>query len=164
LQATAWVGDFIRAHLGDDLLKEAGPIDLLGVEPSGTAALAVEALFEELPARTYDLSSKTPGGYRLVDRQARVDVGRKAFALVHGEPAAAGLYMQAALNCLCSKAAVEAHEFKLPAALFENFEWVSSEWRPRLLAASAHWLHGRQSSDSDVMQQARQELRKVGVV
>jgi hypothetical protein len=69
--------------------------------------------------------------------------------------------MQTARRWLCAKAAVEAHEFKLPAALFEDDELVSPTWRPRLLAASAHWLHGRQSPDSALLQQVRQALQRL---
>jgi hypothetical protein len=68
--------------------------------------------------------------------------------------------MQAARSWLCAKAVVEAHEFKLPAALFEDYELVSPQWRPRLLAASAHWLHGSQSRDSEMFMQARHALQK----
>ena len=50
---------------------------------------------------------------------------------------------------------------KLPAALFEECEWVSAEWRPRLLAAAAHWLHGKRSPDSEVLQQARKALQRL---
>jgi hypothetical protein len=161
LQATAWVGDFIRVHLGDKLLNDTKPVDLGGAEPVASAAEAVQELFELMPPRTYDLSPETKGGYALVNRQARADLGRKVFALVSREPAVAGRYMQAARGWLCAKAAVEAHEFKLPAALFEDYESVSPEWRPRLLAASAHWLHGKQSPDSGVFQEARREIQKL---
>jgi hypothetical protein len=70
--------------------------------------------------------------------------------------------MQVARGWLCAKATVEAHEYKLPAALFEDYEMVSPAWRPRLLAASAHWLHGPQSPDSRLLQQAREALRRIG--
>jgi hypothetical protein len=161
LQATAWVGDFVRSHLTDQGLSETKPVDLSGARSANSVAEAVQELFEELPPRTYDLSSNTKGGYALVKRDARTDLGRKVFALVNREPAAVGHYMQAARSWLCVKAAVEAHEFKLPAALFEDYELVSREWRPRLLAASAHWLHGRQSPDSPLFQQVRQEIQKL---
>jgi len=161
LQATAWVGDFVRSHLVDQGLSETKPVDLGGDRPPASAAEAVQELFEQLPPRTYDLSSKTKGGYALVKRDARTELGRKVFALVNRESAAAGHYMQEARRWLCVKAAVEAHEFKLPVALFEDYELVSPEWRPRLLAASAHWLHGPQSPDSPVLQEARQEIQKL---
>ena len=159
LQATAWASDFIRSHLGDQRLNANMPVDLAGAQPLAPAAMAVREIFEQLPPRTYDLSSRTRGGYALVNRDARADLSRKVFALVSGEPAAAGPFMQTARGWLCVKAAVEAHEFKLPAALFEDYELVSSEWRPRLLAASAHWLHGEQSPDSPVFQDARREIQ-----
>ena len=127
--------------------------------PPASTAEAVKELFEQLPPRTYD--SKTRGGYALVRREARADLGRMVFALASREPAAAGEYMQSARGWLCAKAVTEAHEFKLPAALFEDYELVSPEWRPRLLAASAHWLHGKQSPDSELLQEARREIQKL---
>jgi hypothetical protein len=68
------------------------------------------------------------------------------------------VYMTAARAWLCRKASIDSHEFKPPAALFEDYELVTPAWRPRLLAASAHWLHGSQSEDSPVFQQAREAL------
>lgn len=161
LQATAWVGDFIRVHLNHQTLKETRLFELEGARPGATARESVEELFDQLPPRTYDLSSKTPGGYALVNRDARTEFGRKAFAIAKQGPEAAALYMQAARSWLCAKAAVEAHEFKLPTALFEDYELVSPLWRPRVLAASAHWLHGRQSPDSQLLQQVRQAIQKL---
>ena len=61
---------------------------------------------------------------------------------------------------LSIKAVSEAHEYKLPTALFEECEFISLERRPRLLAASAHWLHESQSQDSRVIRQAREALPK----
>jgi hypothetical protein len=161
LQAIAWIGDFVRSHLGDEMLSDTKPVDLGGSLPVASATEAVQELFEQLPPRTYDLSSRTKGGYALVQRDARADLGRQVFALVNQDPAAAGLYMQAARNWLCAKAVVEAHEFKLPAAMFEDYSLVSPEWRPRLLAASAHWLHGKQSPDSQLLREARGEIQKL---
>jgi hypothetical protein len=54
---------------------------------------------------------------------------------------------------------VEAHEYKFVAALFEDLGLVSPDWRPRMLAASARWVHGKQSADSQLMEQAREALR-----
>jgi hypothetical protein len=88
-------------------------------------------------------------------------LGRKAYAIANQGPEAADLFMQAARGWLCAKAVTEAHEFKLPAAVFEDCELVSPRWRPRLLAASAHWLHGRQSPDSELLQQAREAIQKL---
>ena len=89
---------------------------------------------------------------------ARAEPARKVFALVTARPNAADLYVQASRHWLCRKATVDAHEYKLPAALFEDYELVSASWGPRLLAASAHWLHGQQSEDSAPLRQARAVL------
>jgi lysozyme family protein len=123
----------------------------------------MDDLFARLPPHTYqfDIKTRTGSGHTLANRAARADVGRAVFALVTRDPDAAGPYMQAARDWLSTKATVEAHEFKLPAALFEDYELVSPEWRPRLLAASAHWLHGRQSPDSPLLRQAREAVAKL---
>jgi len=161
LQATAWAGDFVRSHLGDQGLNDTAPVDLGNFRASAATTQTVQELFEQLPPRTYDLSSKTKGGYALVKRAIRAELGQKVFALVTQEPTAAELYMQAARSWLCTKATVEAHEFKLPSALFEDYDLVSPEWRARVLAASAHWLHGHQSPDSLLLLHARQEIQKL---
>jgi hypothetical protein len=159
LQATAWVCDFIRANLNNQMLKESRLFELDGARAPASVRDAVQEIFDQLPPRL--LPPKAPGGYLLVKREARTELGRKAFAVANQAPEAASLYMQAARRWLCAKAVTEAHEFKLPAALFEDYELVSPQWRPRLLAASAHWLHGRQSPDSDLLQQARQAIQKL---
>lgn len=163
LQATAWVADFIRVHLGDKAVNDSKLIDLAGAQAPASASEAVEEVFELLPPHTYSFDSKTKTGtgHTLVNRAARTDLGRKIFALVDRDPDAAALYMQTARDWLSAKATVEAHEYKLPAAVFEDCEWVSAEWRPRLLAAAAHWLHGKQSPDSEVLEQARKAVQKL---
>lgn len=160
LQATAWVADFVRVHLGDKALAESKPTVLEGARAPESADQAVEEVFEQLPPHTYSWSKASGGaGHTLVNRAARAEAGRKVYALFNRNPDAAMRYMQAARDWLCRKTTVEAHEFKLPAALFEDYEGVSPEWRPRLLAASAHWLHGKQSPDSELLRRARQELQ-----
>ena len=53
----------------------------------------------------------------------------------------------------------EAHRADL-AAIVEDIDWVSPEWRPHLLAASVHYFHGAQSPDNSVIQQVREMLPK----
>jgi hypothetical protein len=163
LQAVAWVADFIRTHLGEKALTDTKLVDLAGARPPASAREAIDEVFAGLPPRTYQFDSrtKTGAGHVLADRAARNDIGRKVFALVTRDPGAAAAYAQAARGWLSAKATVEAHEYKLPAALFEDCEWVSAEWRPRLLAAAAHWLHGKQSPDSEVLRQAREAVRRL---
>lgn len=161
LQAVAWVADFVRVHLGDKELIETKPLALEGGRLPASAEEAVAQIFAMLPPHTYSYDPKTnSGGHKLVNLEQRALPGRMVFALVSQQPDALGLYTQAARSWLCVKTTVEAHDHKLPAAIFENCEWVTPQWRPRLLAASAHWLHGPQSPDSPLIQQARDALTK----
>jgi hypothetical protein len=57
------------------------------------------------------------------------------------------------------KASLDPHDFKYPAAAFEDAFLASREWRPYLLASTVHALHGSKSDDSTVLAQARETLR-----
>ena len=96
------------------------------------------------------------------DRADADEACRKVFALIKGRPEAATLFVRAAQSWLCQKASSDAHDYKYPAAIFEAARWVSPRWRPHLLAASVHFLHGEQSPDHPVIQQAREALGKQG--
>lgn len=156
LQAVAWVGDFVHAQLGAENLAETKPTDLSGVQPEGAAVEVIADVFSSLPPHQYlyDYKARTGVGHHLPEKADRAEPARKVFTLVTENPTAASLFARAARHWLCRKATVDAHEYKLPAALFEDYELVSAEWRPRLLAASVHWLHGRQSEDAAPVRQA----------
>lgn len=162
LQSVAWVADFIRVHLGERAVDASSPLDLAGAELPETSPRTVDEIFSTLPPHTYDFDSttRTGRGHNLADRAARTPIGRKVYALLTRDPEAVSLYLQVARSWLTVKATMEAHEYKLPGALFEDYDLVSAEWRPRLLASSAHWLHGRQSADSRLLQQAREAMRQ----
>jgi hypothetical protein len=117
-------------------------------------------VFSSLPPHAYLYDDKTGQGvgHHLPNKATRAEPARKIFALLSDNPDAATFYTHAARSWLCMKASVDAHEYKLPAALFEDYHLTSAAWRPRLLAASVHWLHGKQSQDSLIMQQARDAL------
>jgi hypothetical protein len=157
LQAVAWVADFISVDLGGKNLEDSKPLALEGAKLPETSSAAIDEIFAQLPPKPY---AEGGAGYNFVKRADRVAPGKQVFALINKNPETATAYMQAARSWLCVKTTVEAHEYKLPAALFEDYELVSPEWRPRLLAASAHWLHGKQSPDSKLIEQAREALKK----
>lgn len=69
------------------------------------------------------------------------------------------LFFQTARRLLCVKSTVDTHDLKFPIAIFENYQYISPQWRPRLLAASVAGLHGTQMEDSPFIAQAREELR-----
>ena len=162
LQAVAWVGDFIQVHLGGKSPGGNKPTDLNGARLPGSAAEAVNEVFAQLPPHlyTYDPKTRKGSGHDLVNLAARAEPIRQVYALVTKEPDAVALYLQAARSWLAVKATVDAHEYKLPVALFEDWERVSPEWRPRVLAVSARWLHGKQSADSPLIRQAREALQR----
>ena len=131
LQATAWAGDFVRVHLNDQVLKETSLFDLEGVGQPALARDAVQKLFDQLPPRTYEPKGRV---YILVDRDARTELGRKAFAIAIRGPKQR--------HCSCERLAVlcaQRPSLRLMnsscRALFEDYELVSPLWRPRLLAA-----------------------------
>jgi hypothetical protein len=160
LQAVAWVGDFVRAQLGPENLAETKPIDLSGARLAGPPTEVIAEVFASLPPHhyRYDYKTRVGVGHYLPKKGDRAEPARKVFALVTRDPAAADLFAQASCHWLCRKATVDAHEYKLPAALFEDYDLVSAAWRPRLMAASVHWLHGEQSEDAAPVRQAREAL------
>jgi hypothetical protein len=160
LQAVAWVGDFVRVQLGAGNLAETKPTDLSGARLDGPATGVIAEVFASLPPHQYlyDYQTRVGVGHYLPKKADRAETARKVFALVTSNPAAADLFAQAARHWLCRKATVDAHEYKLPAALFEDYDLVSADWRPRLMAASVHWLHGEQSEDAAPVRQAREAL------
>ena len=163
LQAVAWMGDFARAQLGAQNLADTKPTDLSGAEPAKPevdADRVVADVFASLPPHQYlyDYRTRVGVGHHLPRKDDRAAPARAVFALLTRNPDAAGAFAQAARHWLCRKATVDAHEYKLPVALFEDYELVSVAWRPRLLAASAHWLHGPQSEDAAPARQAREVL------
>jgi hypothetical protein len=56
------------------------------------------------------------------------------------------------------KATWNAHDFKFPAAAFEDIHFISERWRPHFLAATANVLHGPASDDAPIFAQAREVL------
>jgi len=161
LQAVAWCAEFTGVVQGGKKPAKAGLTDLAGAPVSGTPEESVADIFSALPPKTYSWNSqeKKGAGYVAAAPADRLLQMRRVFALATEHPGVAPLFLRSARGWLAVKAVTEAHEYKLPAAMFEDYELVSPEWRPRLLAASARWLHGKQSPDSPVLRQAREALR-----
>lgn len=72
------------------------------------------------------------------------------------------LYIQAAQSWMCRKSSSDPHEYKFLASILEEAELASPQWQPHLLAASVHFLHGKNSPDFPAVQQARDALPKNG--
>jgi hypothetical protein len=163
LQAVAWTADFVRAQLGAENLAETKPVDLAGEPPVRPAADVLSDVFASLPPHEYryDYQTRVGVGHHLPKKADRAELARRVFSVITADPAAADTYAAAARHWLCRKATVDAHEYKLPAAMFEDYRLVSAPWRPRLLAASTHWLHGPQSEDAAPVRQAREALSRI---
>lgn len=124
--------------------------DIEPVEPPRSAAESVEEIFALIPPHR--------AGQRSRDR-SRNDLAAQltfAYASRHADHR---LFLNTARRLLCLKATHDVHNVKFPVFIFENYAAASPEWRPHLLAASAHFLQGTQIEDSPAMQQAREELK-----
>lgn len=55
----------------------------------------------------------------------------------------------------------EHHQYKWPAAVFEDYGRVSPEWRPHMAATAMYYLRGTGHPDSPVIERALEELKTV---
>ena len=55
----------------------------------------------------------------------------------------------------------EHHQYKWPAAIFEDYQLVSPEWRPHMAATAMYYLRGTGHPDSSVIERALEELKTV---
>jgi hypothetical protein len=72
----------------------------------------------------------------------------------------AGDLAQAAYQLVFRKG-TDAHDYKYPAAIFEDYRLVSPAWRPQMLAAAMYHLRGTAAADSPVMQRALEAVRRI---
>jgi hypothetical protein len=164
LQAVAWTGDKTKSELSENSLRDIAITELAPpLAPLPAAAdLAVAEIFSLLPSRHYEWD-RMKGAVLAYGNRADADLAsRKVFVLAKERPQAVPLFVKAAQSWLCQKASGDAHDYKYPAAIFETAGSVSPRWQPHLLAASVHFLHGKQSPDHTVVLQSREALRKRG--
>ncbi|MEM7232379.1 MAG: hypothetical protein AAF517_09405 [Planctomycetota bacterium] len=151
LQGAGEICDFFftRATESNKLRNKNLVEDLRARE--GNASL--DGVFSILPVKDDHYEQRDPSERLASDRaselafQCSQDVdGREAF-------------VSRARGLVCRKASADPHDLKFPAAIFEDAERVSAEWRPYLLAASVHALHGEQSADQPAFTKARAALK-----
>ena len=111
-----------------------------------------DAVFSMLPFKSDNYDQKEAS-----ERAASDQACRLAFQRLH-TPSGQHNFQRAARSLLCIKASEDAHDFKYPAAIFEDSQQASLEWRPYLLASSVHALHGTNSADTASLVAARQAL------
>jgi hypothetical protein len=152
LQAVAMLDEvFITPAKRDGELRDMNLLDL--GETASESVKSIAEVFELLPHKDFLLVQKSADERSASDRACT-----SAFSLLQ-QPATANQFMQVARGLMCTKASLDPHDFKYPAAAFDDAFAASPEWVPYLLASSVHALHGPQSSDSAVLLQAREALR-----
>jgi hypothetical protein len=152
LQAVSRVSDqMTRLALEKGDLRDLRIRDLAGDDLPAATPDAIEAIFAQLPAKKDDWKGDA------TNRDQDEKACRMAFALV-SDPGNRPEFMGAACNLANRKATWNAHDMKFPAAAFENTGVVSETWRPHILAATVHALHGPASADAPFFAHAREAL------
>lgn len=146
LQAAAWAAAFLKNEEDRGMLRELSLTAMPEVELPGSSDATVEKIFSLLPARPFQKEVE--------DRSGQDEASRLVFAFGKGEGQREA-FQTTARRLLMAKATINAHDVKFPIAIFENIDWVSEPWRPHVLAASVHFLHGTQMPDNEASQQAR---------
>lgn len=151
LQAAGVTCDFYIRHVSKEGNLRA--MNLLDLKSSpGKTTGTMRDVFELLPFKARDYLKENSE-----ERAASDQACRMAFDLL-GNANNQAAFMRTARSFLCVKASLDPHDIKYPAAAFEDAHLVSAEWRPYLLAASVHSLHGTKSSDTAVLVQVRDAL------
>lgn len=161
LQAVAWAADKTASELQSKSLRDIQITQLPRAELPANSAEAVADIFSQIPLRHYHWDAQNKNAVLEYGNRADADEAcRKVFTLAHERPEAMPLYVQAAQSWMCQKATADPHEYKFLAAILEEAALASPQWKPHILAASVHFLHGKQSPDFPAVQQAREALRK----
>lgn len=136
LQAVGWMAHFARAT-GLDAMGNAGPSILDLAPPDGGVpddpAEAAESVFAHVGTDAHRAAAEAFG---YAQRHARQ-----------------GALLAGARRLVYTKA-VEAHQYKYPAAAFEDIRAVSAAWRPHMAAASTLYLPSSAAPDSNLMRRA----------
>jgi hypothetical protein len=140
---------FIAPAQKDGQLRDMNLLDL--GNDNDKRPINVADIFSMLPYKARGYDEKDPK-----ERQGSDKACRLSFALV-SDSNQVRTFQQTARTFLCAKASPDPHDFKYPAAAFEDAARVHPEWRPYLLAASVHALHGSRSPDTPALVEARKE-------
>jgi hypothetical protein len=150
LEAVEWTTSFLQREHARGGLREARITEIPPVDSPPSDREAIEQIFALLPPRRFSDTS----------RIFRADQDR-AMELTYSLARRSSdhhLFLQTARRLLCLKSTREVHDFKYPVALFEHYQHVSPEWKPNILAASAHYLHGTRMDDCEAVREAREAL------
>jgi hypothetical protein len=120
--------------LADRVKGDRSILELAPAEIPDDPATAAESIFAQTSGDAHETASRA-----------------LAFAQRHRDHAA---LFSGARRLVFTKAA-EAHEYKYPAAAFEDVPNVSPAWRPHMVAASTLFLPASTAPDSEIIQRAK---------
>lgn len=157
LQAVQCQCEFLAGHLRAGLLRDMKITEIEDVDLPESSQDAVDAIFADLPPRRFE--------HWFRDRSRQDNAMRLAWSLARrsedtGDPAVMRQFYHTARHFLRRKSC-DAHHLKTPIAFFENIQHISPEWRPHLIAASMHNLHGPNTEDNSAVAEAREALRNL---
>lgn len=149
-----WVANFIGVEHEHGNLRDRKITDLAPKEGIGSSEDATEEVFSLLPSREMGQQIEDRSGIEEAEKLA-FTYGRKAFGL--------DTFLRRSRQLVQRKANPDAHDYKFPVAIFQNYGIVSPMWRPYMMATSVNWLHSASKPDSDVYQRfADQHLNAGG--
>jgi hypothetical protein len=163
LQAVGWMCLYRSALARKGWLKEAKQLtEIEAVDLPQREDAAVEDILSQLSfgAGNPPTPDAIPGwkGAQFNHQPWRYQAACKVFAFARRFSDSQRLVREA-FRLLPRKADWDPHRIKFPLAACENVDWVSSEWRPHLLAAASCSFLGADALDTDLAQQVREALR-----
>jgi hypothetical protein len=157
LMAVDWTAGHVAVEKSRGKLRAMKITAMEGEDVPDAPEEAVRKIFDLQPPRQRD-STQTRFVSLYVGKREEMDpIVRMAYAYARKHDH--DLFIRTALRLVCRKSTDNAHDIKFPAAIFENYALASREWRPHLLAASIHWLHGTQMDDTPAVKQAIEILK-----
>lgn len=162
LAAVAWATKFHSAERwtreGKPWLREMRITDLPLREIAGSPDEVVAEIFDMQPKRRHDESQKEILVGREGPREDQDKVAELAFSFA-SKFSDHRHYIDVARLLTSMKSTQDAHDVKFPVAIFENHRLVHPQWRPHLIAASSHYMHGTKMSDNPAVRTAKEMLR-----
>lgn len=165
LQAVGWMCLYRSALARKGWLKEAKQItEIEAIDIPERQETAIEDILSQLSfgASERPTPDAIPGwkGAQFNHQPWRDEAARKVFAFASRFSDSQRLVLEA-FRLLPLKADWDPHRIKFPLAAWENVGWVSSAWRPHLLAAASYSFLGADALDTDLAKQVREALRRL---
>ncbi|MEM7235953.1 MAG: hypothetical protein AAF517_27545, partial [Planctomycetota bacterium] len=126
-------------------------------ETSPTAAM--DEIFSLLPSRVRkDVDGRMSSILPSTPYRGQQDLAVKKSLNLLQDPETQSVFQDVARRYMVRKASQNVHHLKFLAAVFEDVNYVSPEWRPRFLSATVNYLQGPASPDFAPIAAARKQL------